>query len=189
MLALLLAFSNHPDKEWIVIIAVAILALLAYGLSDYLAKKSRNIAAFFLFFSLGSALVGLGAWHAWPATSSNNEFTLTKLMWAHPTMHSQMPCDKTATQRPLPDGTCEILLPLGIFGTPLYAEMTFSNSSDLYVEDVSWHGGVVVADDLNDAVEDELFVKLTNRQFATWPKETLIKSSLSTGNIDKFVPA
>lgn len=64
--AIILAFSNRPDKIWIVVLVLAFLACLGYGLSDYLLKPTRNIAAFLLCFSLGSLVIGLGALHAWP---------------------------------------------------------------------------------------------------------------------------
>jgi hypothetical protein len=66
--AIILAFSNRPDKIWIVVLVAAFLFCLAYGLSDYLQKPTRNVAAFLLCFSLGSAVIGLGAWHAWPVS-------------------------------------------------------------------------------------------------------------------------
>lgn len=69
MLALMLAFTNRPDKAWIVVIVFISLALLVYGLSDYLQKKQRNVAAFSLCLSLGSPLIGIAAWHAWPTES------------------------------------------------------------------------------------------------------------------------
>lgn len=61
-----IAFSNHLDKVWIVVLVAIFLICFTYGLSDYLKKSTRNVAAFLLCFSLGSMVIGLAAWHAWP---------------------------------------------------------------------------------------------------------------------------
>jgi hypothetical protein len=62
-----LVFFNRPTKpeiEWLVgIVAV----LFAYGFSDFLIKERRNIAAFILCCCVSYCLLGLIAWHFWPA--------------------------------------------------------------------------------------------------------------------------
>jgi hypothetical protein len=66
--AIVLTFSNRPDQAWIIVLVTAFLVCLGYGFSDYLQNTNRNIPAFLLCFSLGVVVIGLGAWHAWPAS-------------------------------------------------------------------------------------------------------------------------
>lgn len=64
--AIVLAFSNRPDEAWIIVLVIVFLAILGFGLSEYLQKAQRNIAAFVLCFSFGCTFIGIAAWHAWP---------------------------------------------------------------------------------------------------------------------------
>lgn len=60
------SFFNHLNKAEICCIVFVQALILAYGLSDYLKKNQRNIAAFLLTFSIGCTCLTLVAWHFWP---------------------------------------------------------------------------------------------------------------------------
>jgi hypothetical protein len=59
-------FLNRPHKGELCWLVIALSLILAYGLSDYLKRKQRNIAAFCLTFSVGCVSIMLVAWHFWP---------------------------------------------------------------------------------------------------------------------------
>ena len=65
-LLLLGPFLNHPDKRIIVYISIVLVGLLAIGLSDFVARNHRNIAAFFLWFPVGCTALFLLDWYFWP---------------------------------------------------------------------------------------------------------------------------
>lgn len=65
----LFSFLNRPSKSEICFLALAQALVLAYGLSDYLKKGRRNLAAFLLVFSIGATCLTLIAWHFWPTLS------------------------------------------------------------------------------------------------------------------------
>ena len=62
-------FLNHPTKDELRYISAVLLVALLIGLSDFLTKSPRNIAAFFFWFVFGCACLLAVDWHFWPRTS------------------------------------------------------------------------------------------------------------------------
>ena len=59
-------FLNHPSKEFICWVVPVLAGILAFGLSDYLTRERRNVAAFALWISVGVAALLFVAWKSWP---------------------------------------------------------------------------------------------------------------------------
>jgi hypothetical protein len=69
------AFFNRPSNLEICWLVAGQVLLLAYGLSDYFRKDTRNIAAFLLTFSIGCTCIALITWHFWPSMASYLRFS------------------------------------------------------------------------------------------------------------------
>jgi len=120
------------------------------------------------------AICGYCSYQVWERSrhhEERNSFSLAEVAWDHPTVNlGKFPCAPTPTQRVLPDGTCQIIIPPGVLGTALHAEVKMMNTGKSRAEDIYWHGGTVVSDDLDEAGEDALFGRLTAQEIATWPE-------------------
>jgi hypothetical protein len=134
-------FLNHPDKLELSWFAIVLASILAYGLSDYLKKGQRNIAAFCLTFSIGCTCILFVAWHFWPTPSG------------HTTVEISSP--GFVTDQPL--------FPLRVGEEP-HLHIGFTNIKDFDVLDPHMDGSIVIrpfSDMQNDSIMNDFLKTAT----------------------------
>ena len=161
-----------PDLLRAILLAFASgMAICTFPKTDFGSKNPKFKIPAGLIFVLVAILLYFAP-HWWETRGAR--FALARVDWDHPTVNlGKVPCTNASLQRLLPNGTCEVIVPPGILGTTLHAEIKMRNEGNSSAADVYWYGGTVISDPLDAAGEDVLFGQLTTQQIETWPEFTV----------------